>query len=145
MRKSAAAAIVLALFALWTSAVVMADGSRFRARLSMVPIDPATAAAVTGIGEASAMLQGETLTVSGTFNGLQGPATEARLHAGSHTGVRGEAFADLEVTRATAGTLSGSVELTPEQLEALRSGRVYIQLHSEAAPDGNLWGWLLTD
>ena len=46
---------------------------------------------------------------------------------------------------AGAGTVSGSVELTPEQLEALRSGRVYIQLHSEAAPDGNLWGWLLTD
>lgn len=145
MRKSAAAAIVLALSVLWASVAVTADETRFRARLSMVPIDPATAAVVTGIGEASATLEGETLTVSGTFKGLKGPATEARLHAGSHTGVRGEAFADLAVTRATAGTVSGSVELTPEQLEALRSGRVYIQLHSEAAPDGNLWGWLLTD
>jgi hypothetical protein len=25
----------------------------------------------------------------------------------------------------------------------LRQGRMYLQLHSESAPDGNLWGWLL--
>jgi len=24
----------------------------------------------------------------------------------------------------------------------LASSRLYIQLHSEKAPDGNLWGWL---
>jgi hypothetical protein len=28
-------------------------------------------------------------------------------------------------------------------VEALKAGRFYIQLHSERAPDGNLWGWLL--
>jgi len=25
----------------------------------------------------------------------------------------------------------------------LEKGRFYVQLHSEKAPDGNLWGWLL--
>jgi hypothetical protein len=25
----------------------------------------------------------------------------------------------------------------------LRKGMVYVQIHSEGAPDGNLWGWLL--
>ncbi len=142
MRKSAATAILLGLFA---SAAVTADETTFRARLSMVPIDPATAAAVTGIGEARGTLEGTTLVVSGTFEGLQGPATVARLHSGVRTGVRGEAFADLVVTAATSGSVSGSVDLSPEQLDALRSGRVYIQIHSEAAPDGNLWGWLLAD
>ena len=24
----------------------------------------------------------------------------------------------------------------------LEKGRLYVQLHSEKAPDGNLWGWL---
>jgi len=142
MRKSAAAAIVLAL---WASTALSADETSFEARLSTVPIDPATAATVTGLGEARATLDGSTLVVSGTFNGLQGPATAARLHLGTHTGVRGDAFADLVVTDSTTGSISGSVELSPEQLDALRSGRVYIQLYSEAAPDGNLWGWLLGD
>ena len=42
--------------------------------------------------------------------------------------------------------LSGSVDLTVAQVDALRQGKLYIQVHSEkgVAPDGsNLWGWLL--
>ena len=144
MRKSAATATAT-LLGLFASVAMTADETTFRARLSMVPIDPATAPSVTGVGEARGTLEGTTLVLSGRFEGLQGPATVARLHSGVRTGVRGEAFADLTVTAATAGTISGSIDLSPEQLAALRSGRVYIQIHSEAAPDGNLWGWLLPD
>jgi hypothetical protein len=142
MRKRAATAIVVAF---WASAALCADETSFRARLSMVPIDPATAAAITGVGEASATLDGDSLVVSGTFSGLQGPATVARLHSSPYTGVRGESFADLTATPSTSGSISGSVRLSPEQVDALRAGRIYIQLHSESAPDGNLWGWLLAD
>ena len=34
-------------------------------------------------------------------------------------------------------------DLTPIQLADLEKGRLYVQVHSEKAPDGNLWGWLL--
>ena len=37
------------------------------------------------------------------------------------------------------------MELSPVQIADLEKGRLYIQLHSEKAPDGNLWGWLLPD
>jgi hypothetical protein len=59
-------------------------------------------------------------------------------------GVRGPVVFDLVVTRtdASSGTLSGSVELTPLQVADLEKGRFYVQVHSEKAPDGNLWGWL---
>ena len=137
-----AAAIMLAM---WASATVMADETSFRTRLSMVPIDPATAANVTGVGEAHAVLDGQTLTVTGSFNGLQGPATAVHLYAGAYTGIRGEPFAELTVTRAPMGSISGNVELTPPQIEALQAGRVYVQIDSEAAPEGNLWGWLLAN
>jgi hypothetical protein len=52
---------------------------------------------------------------------------------------------DLTVakTDGTAGTLSGSFELNAIQIADLEKGRLYVQLHSEKAPDGNLWGWLL--
>ena len=49
------------------------------------------------------------------------------------------------VTLATSGMVTGSVRLDNRQLDALRAGRVYIQIHSEAAPDGNLWGWLFME
>ena len=40
------------------------------------------------------------------------------------------------------GTISGSVELTATQVADLEKRRLYVQVHSEKAPDGNLWGWL---
>ena len=41
------------------------------------------------------------------------------------------------------GTVSGSVDLTPAEVDALRKGLVYVVVNSAGAPDGNLWGWLL--
>ena len=46
-------------------------------------------------------------------------------------------------SRRHRGTLSGSFELNAIQIADLEKGRLYVQLHSEKAPDGNLWGWLL--
>jgi hypothetical protein len=124
--------------------VLAADAQQsFKVRLRPVPIEASTAAATTGAGEATAELAGARLTVRGSFTGLQGPATVARLHQGSVMGVRGPAFADVTVTAATSGTVSGEVTLTPAQVEGVRQGHVYLQIHSESAPDGNLWGWLL--
>jgi hypothetical protein len=88
-------------------------------------------------------LKGSTLTITGTFSGLKTPATVARVHRGPRTAMRGAPIADLTVTAGTSGTISGSLELTREQIEDLAAGRLYVQLHSEKAPDGNLWGWLL--
>ena len=58
-------------------------------------------------------------------------------------GVRGPPFADVTVPAATSGDFSAEVALTPAQIEALRQGRIYLQIHSASAPDGNLWGWVL--
>src|SRR5215831_16515831 len=41
-------------------------------------------------------------------------------------------------------TLTGAkLTLTPQQVADLEKKRLYVQLHSEKAPDGNLWGWLM--
>ena len=115
----------------------------FKIRLRPVPIEASTAANTIGAGEATAELAGTRLTVRGTFEGLKGPATVARLHQGPVMGVRGPAFADLTVPAGTNGNFNATVTLTPAQADGLRQGHVYLQLHSETAPDGNLWGWLL--
>jgi opacity protein-like surface antigen len=115
----------------------------FNVRLRPVPIEASTAANTTGAGEAKAEIVGSRLTLRGNFAGLKGPATAARLHQGAVTGVRGPAFADVTVPTATSGAFNAEVSLTAAQVEGLRQGHIYLQIHSETAPDGNLWGWLL--
>jgi hypothetical protein len=122
---------------------VSAQSARnYRTRLSPVPMDLAMAATVGGSGSATAVLNGTKLTVTGTFDGLKSPATIVQLHRGQR-GVRGPAVLDLQATKATSGTISGTVDLNQQQLQDLQNSRLYIQLHSEKAPDGNLWGWLM--
>jgi hypothetical protein len=89
-----------------------------------------------------ATLQGNKLTVSGTFEGMRSPATVAHLHRGPR-GIPGPPIFELTVTKAASGSVNGSLDLTPAQVEDLRNGRVYVQVHSEGAPEGNLRGWLL--
>jgi hypothetical protein len=117
----------------------------YRARLSVVPIDVAMQATVAGSGSATATLKGTSLIVIGTFSGLKTPATVARVHRGPRTAMRGPAIGDLTATAATSGTISGTIELTKSQLDDLAAGRLYLHLHSEKAPEGNLWGWLLLE
>src|SRR6266540_2220986 len=115
----------------------------FKARLSPTPVDNSTQREVLGSGSATATLMGRRLAVRGSFEGMKTPATIAQIHLGPR-GIRGPVMFDLMVTKGAngAGTIAGTFNLTPEQAEAVRSGRFYIQIHSEKAPDGNLWGWL---
>jgi len=116
---------------------------RFKTRLSPVGIEASKRAEITGYGSVSAVLAGAKLSITGTFDGMQGVATVAHVQQGVATGVRGPVIGDLDVSHAMGGSVSGTITLTPEQVESLRKGRLYIQIHSEKAPDGNLWGWLL--
>lgn len=115
----------------------------FRVRLTPVPIEAATAAATTGQGSATAQLDGTKLSLKGTFGGLKGAATVARLHEGAVTGVRGPAIADFTVPAAQGGSFAADIPLTAAQADAVRRGHVYVQIASASAPEGNLWGWLL--
>jgi len=117
-------------------------GGTFKARLSPVPIDATMAANVTGSGSVTAVLTGAKLSITGTFEGLRSPATVAHVHSG-RKGVRGPSVFDLTVTKATSGAIEGNLTLTREQGADLNAGKLYVQIHSEKAPDGNLWGWLL--
>jgi hypothetical protein len=119
-------------------------GETFKARLSPVPIDVTMMSTIAGSGSITAVLAGKQLTITGTFEGLRSPATTVQIHRGMK-GIRGPVILDLDLTisKAVKGTLNGSVELTPDQILDLRAGRLYVQIQSERAPDGNLWGWLL--
>ena len=143
MKRPSVAGVVIALLSLWCAQPAAQNQERYKVRLSTIPMDGGMRETVAGMGSASAVLAGTKLTINGTFQGLRTPATAARLHNGMARGVRGASLGDLTVSKAVSGTLAGSFDLTPEQLQNLRKGQLYIQISSEKAPDGNLWGWLL--
>ena len=123
-------------------AAQQAPGS-YTARLGRAAIDAAELSKVAGGGMVNAELKGTTLTLDGKFSGLLSRATRAHLDRGAEKGLRGRAMFDLTITSGTEGTITGTVTLTKTQVEDLKLGRFYVQVDSESAPDGNLWGWVL--
>ena len=116
---------------------------QFKARLSTVPVDATMLPRVAGSGSLKAVLTGNNVTISGSFEGLRSPAIRATIHIGPQEGIRGPAVHELTVTKDKTGSISGTVELTASEVEDLKNRRVYVQIDSEGAPEGNLWGWVL--
>jgi hypothetical protein len=142
-RRAALRTFLLAAFLVVAlNAAAQSGGDTFKARLSPVPISVSMLSTIAGTGSLTATLKGKQLTVQGTFEGLRSPATTVQMRRGPK-GLRGPAILDLMVTKADKGTVSGTVDLSPDQIEDLRTGRLYVQIQSQGAPDGNLWGWLL--
>jgi len=138
---------------LLTLTLVLMAGPAFAADyqtgLGPMPLDDETKASIAGRGQATATSDGKTLSVKGDFHGLPSNATEAHIFLSPAMGVPGKKVLDLDVTKATSGTISGAFKLNSAQAAALRTGRLYIQINSENAPEeapwgpkGTLWGWL---
>jgi hypothetical protein len=111
--------------------------------LSVVPVDTSMLAAIAGSGEGTAILSGRQLTITGSFGGLRAAATLARLYRRPTGVIRGIPVGDLVVSKASSGTVSGAIELTPLQVTDLRNGWLSVQIDSVTAPGGNLLGWIL--
>lgn len=127
--------------ALVFSVSAVAQSGTFRARLSPMPTTPQTVNTITGEGEVILTLQGNTLTVSGNFTGMNSAATMAHVHNGPPA-QPGPVVHQLEITKMPAGEISAVLELTDEQVTALNNNALYIQVHSETNPPGELRGWV---
>ena len=135
--------VVVGILSVVSSGVTAAE--KYQVHLSAMPFNDATQPIMTGKGTASATLEGDTLSISGSFAGLSGPATKARLSLSRGPGIPGNPLVDLTVSGDVAGKVTGQTKLDPGQLAALRSGKLYIQIDSEKVPSGHLWGWLLEE
>ena len=127
--------------ALLAAAPAFAAG--YEAELDPTPFDATNRAdVINSIGNVTATLEGSVLTIQGTFSNMTSPATGASVRIGLAKGVPGDAIGKLAADHAAAGSVSGSVTLTPDQIAALGKQALYVRIDSEKAPDGNLQGWL---
>ena len=134
---------VIAATVLLSAGVANAQrGETFTGRLSTVPVDPVASRTTTGSGTLTAVLEGNKLTITGKFDGMNSPATLAHVHRAPR-GLRGPNVFDLVVTKATSGTVEGTITLTAAQVEELKRFGYYVQIHTEKNPEGHLRGWLL--
>ena len=113
----------------------------YRARLSPMPTTPQSVADITGEGEVILTLNGNALSVEGNFSGISSATTMGHIHNGPPA-QPGPVVHRLEVTAAPNGNISAELELTDEQVTALRNNELYVQIHSENNAPGELRGWI---
>lgn len=92
-------------------------------------------------GEATATLEGETLSVTGSVQDLSSPITQVGLYEGGGDDA-GLLFYELEVS---GSTFSGDFALSQEELNILEANDFYITVSTETYPEGEVSGPLLND
>ena len=145
MKKITMSLVQLALACLLVmtqEGAAQAQTETYRARLSPMPVTPQTVDDITGEGEAILRLEGRRLTLSGTFSGMSSRAVAAHIHNGPPA-QPGPVLFQLALSEDDAGgSLSGEMTLSDEQLAMLQANALYVQVHSENNPGGELRGWI---
>ena len=136
------ALVYLASIVLGTAMLGAQSSDRFKGRLSRLPVDRPTAPQLRGQGSVEATLNGDELVLTAKFEGLSSPATAAHIHR-APVARRGPVAFTVEVPAVATGELRDTITLTNAQLEQLREGLYYLQIHTEGNPGGELRGWLL--
>ena len=121
--------------------VLAADGTTFGAKLSGASEVPANASPGAGTLEASLDPQTSVLSWTLTYSGLTGPVKAGHFHgpaaAGANAGVA------LGITGLVESPAKGSATLTAAQVDDLKAGKWYVNLHTAANPGGELRGQVM--
>jgi hypothetical protein len=90
-----------------------------------------------GKGTAEVTLDTEANKVSWkiTHEGLTGDPAAAHFHGPAKVGENADPFVDI-----SANLNEGSADVTPEQLQMIRDGNSYLNIHTAQYPDGEIRG-----
>lgn len=111
----------------------------YTAKLSGAREIPKTDSKGTGSFKATLDTTTKALTYTLTFDKLSGPATSAHLHGPAARTASAGVMAPLGAKSPTS-PVSGSVTLSDDQIKALQSGKVYVNVHTAANPSGEIRG-----
>ncbi|HEX8705527.1 MAG TPA: CHRD domain-containing protein [Myxococcaceae bacterium] len=101
-----------------------------------------------GTGTVLFTVEDEKLTVFGSFQDLESNAVSAQIRGPADTNSTGPVFCNLQVPASRSGSIDagqgadscGDRVLSPTELEHFKSGRMYVSLHTETRPNGELRG-----
>lgn len=117
-----------------------AQGEIYQAALDGGQEVPRTASAGTGTMTATVFGDTRAMTYKVEYTGLSGPATAAHIHAPAGPG----ANAPVAIPFASAASpISGGVTLTQAQLDTLRAGQAYVNVHTATNPGGEIRGQIV--
>lgn len=136
-RNSLTALVALAF--LGAAAPAMADMLKYKAELSGAQEAPPTESKGVGAVEATYDTATKTLTWSGTYSALTGPAVAAHFHGPAAKGANAGVLVPVD---AKQSPFNGSAALTDEQAKAFADGAVYFNVHTAANKAGEIRGQL---
>jgi len=79
-----------------------------------------------------------------TYSGLSSPATMAHIHGPADSGQKGPVVIWLSAQGTSPSSpIKGDATLTPEQAATLATGQLYINVHSQSHPAGEIRGQIV--
>ncbi|WP_323007872.1 CHRD domain-containing protein [Pseudorhodobacter sp.] len=104
-------------------------------------VDSKTKVELAG-GNAEGTLDTETgrLNFNITFTGLSGDVVGAHFHGPADVGMDASPVVDLNGDGGLGSPIVGFATITPAQIEEVKAGKWYINLHTEANPAGEIRG-----
>lgn len=91
----------------------------------------------TGTAEVTVDTESNTVIWTVAYDGLSGEATSAHIHGPAAEGENAPPVIDM-----SAGIMEGSGEITADQITELQDGKYYVNIHTDAYPDGEIRGQL---
>jgi CHRD domain len=135
LRRVVLAAAVAAAFVTSASAATVSYTATLSGRSEMPKVD------TKGSGKLNATVDSASkeLKYTLTFEGLSGPATGAHFHGPATRRQTAGVIAPIDGSN-PASPVTGSITLTDQQIKELRSGKIYVNVHTAAHPAGEIRG-----
>lgn len=125
-----------------TTGAAMAETVTYRAELSGANEVPANDSGASGEAVAVYDTESRMLEWTVTYTGLSAPLIGAHFHGPAATSANAGVLVPM---KAGASAIEGSAELSEEQAGFLEQGAIYVNLHTEKFPGGELRGNLVAE
>ena len=143
IRKGAILAACLTALGTWTVAAEAASQS-IKVALSGTQQVPPVQTTATGTADLTYDPATRVLTWNLNYSGLSGPATMVHFHGPADAGKNGPPVIWLAEKGATVTSpIKGQATLTPEQAQQLTAGEWYVNVHTQANPNGEIRGQVM--
>lgn len=128
--------IIVALGFLAAASAGLAEEMKFEAELKGSEEVPPVETSATGTADVTYDTESKNLTWTIEHSGLSGDVAAAHFHGPAAPGENAPPMVPIEVSALS----EGSATLDEAQASALTEGRMYINLHTAAHPDGEIRG-----